>query len=25
VDEEIDFHFDLDHPTALKKLAELFE
>jgi hypothetical protein len=25
VDEEIDFHFELEHPEALKKLAELFE
>ena len=25
VDEEIDFHFDMDHPEALKKLAALFE
>ena len=25
VDEEIDFHFELEHPEALKKLAQLFE
>ncbi len=25
VDEEIDFHFELEQPAALKKLAELFE
>ena len=25
VDEEIDFHFELEHPEALKKLAALFE
>ena len=25
VDEEIDFHFELEHPEALKKLAAMFE
>jgi DNA-directed RNA polymerase subunit RPC12/RpoP len=25
VDEEIDFHFELDQPEALKKLAAMFE
>ena len=25
VDEEIDFHFELEHPEALKNLAKLFE